>query len=167
MSYMISKPVIPSSLKIFGLALSYYIMKCGVLPNYNIYTKANNILPVDWSLCLRILVPRSFCRIECSSIITALMFILSLGNSTEQAAPISKIKTKHSWILTLPFWRSLQVMLFICVSPSLSRRRMGSIMPSIICSDKATLTKSQRFKLSWKMSLVGLFHVNISNNNIP
>ena len=42
------------------------------------------------------LVSRSFFRIECSSIITALMFILSLGSSIEQATPIPSITIKQS-----------------------------------------------------------------------
>ena len=66
--------------------MSYQI----IMPN-----KTQN-LPVASSLCLRRLLPRSFFRIACRSIITALMFILSLGNSTEQATPIPSIKVKHS-----------------------------------------------------------------------
>ena len=40
--------------------------------------------------------------------------------------------------------------------PHLFGRRIGSIM-SIILSRRFALTKSQRFKLSWKMSSMGLF----------
>ena len=36
--------------------------------------------------------------LESSLITTALMFIISLGNSMEQATPIPSIKIKHSWL---------------------------------------------------------------------
>lgn len=50
--------------------------------------------------------PRSFFRIECSPIITAPIFILSLENETEQVTPISSIKIMHSWIFRLGIWHS-------------------------------------------------------------
>ena len=138
-----------SLLSLKHLEWLYQIMWCGVLPSTKVYLPRKKILPVALSLWFCILVPRSFCRIECSSIRTELMFILSLGNSTEQATPISNIEIMHSWIFSLQFWLALWVMLFIYVSPSsLSHRRIGSIM-STICSGKAALTKSWRFKLCW------------------
>ena len=158
-----------SLLSLKHLEWLYQIMWCGVLPSTKVYLPRKKNITCGFKSLIMYISSKKFLLnwIECSSIRTELMFILSPGNSTEQATPILNIEIMHSWIFSLQFWLALWVMLFIYVSPSsLSHRRIGSIM-STICSGKAALTKSWRFKLFWKMLSVGLFFVNISNNNIP
>ena len=76
----------------------------GVLSKYNTYTKTNKIYLWLVAFVNVYSSPQEvFFRIECSPIITALIFIISLENATEQATPISISKSCVLEFLDLEF----------------------------------------------------------------